>query len=66
VIWAKPGKYGMFSAAFRDFFIKVLHKLNSQTSFHKLYSGELTLPRGTTLRAKGCRFGYLGSDEAKR
>ena len=32
----------------------------------KLYTGELTLPFGTVLRAKGCRFGYLDSDEATR
>ncbi|MEK7829831.1 MAG: sulfatase-like hydrolase/transferase, partial [Acidobacteriota bacterium] len=32
----------------------------------KLYVGELTLPRGAALRAKGCRLGYLDSDEVKR
>lgn len=32
----------------------------------KLYSGELALPKGTTLRVKGCRLGYLDSDEVKR
>jgi hypothetical protein len=36
------------------------------TARWKLYSGELTLPAGTALRAKGCRFGYLDSDEARR
>jgi uncharacterized sulfatase len=29
----------------------------------KLYTGELTLKRPTILRIKGCRFGYLDSDE---
>ena len=32
----------------------------------KLYSGELAQPKGTTLRVKGCRLGYLDSDEVKR
>ncbi|MFN0112207.1 MAG: sulfatase [Blastocatellia bacterium] len=32
----------------------------------KLYAGELTLPKGVTFRAKGCRLGYLDSDEVKR
>ncbi|HQR35989.1 MAG TPA: sulfatase-like hydrolase/transferase [Blastocatellia bacterium] len=32
----------------------------------KLYSGELALPKGTTLRVKGCRLGYLDSDEVKQ
>ncbi len=29
----------------------------------KLYAGELTLKRANTIRVKGCRFGYLDSDE---
>ncbi|MGH9843793.1 MAG: sulfatase family protein [Blastocatellia bacterium] len=29
----------------------------------KLYAGELTLKRPATIRIKGCRFGYLDSDE---
>jgi uncharacterized sulfatase len=29
----------------------------------KLYAGELTLKRPVSLRVKGCRFGYLDSDE---
>lgn len=36
------------------------------TARWKLYSGEVTLPAGATLRTKGCRLGYLDSDEAKR
>jgi hypothetical protein len=30
----------------------------------RLYTGELTLPRGVRVRAKACRLGYLDSDEA--
>ncbi len=29
----------------------------------RLYTGELTIPAGLTLRAKACRFGFLDSDE---
>ncbi|MBP6823409.1 MAG: hypothetical protein KA368_17805, partial [Acidobacteria bacterium] len=64
--WARLDRFATSSAVFSDFFIKVPHKLNSQTSVHKLYSGELTLSLDTALRAEGCRFGYLNSDETKR
>ena len=36
------------------------------TARWKLYSGELTMPAGTMLRAKSCRLGYLDSDEVRR
>jgi hypothetical protein len=32
----------------------------------KLYAGELTLKRTSTIRVKGCRLGYLDSDEVLR